>query len=149
MRDRLDVLAPTAPSSPGFVPAIPPLPLAALAAALWVIGWLALAWQARARGVGAPPLRLAGPGMTIIAALIFASATFVLDHRINATDLAVVARDAPLHVLPALGSDRGSTLRTGDITRVLEATGAWARVAADGGREGWLDASALAPIPHD
>jgi hypothetical protein len=52
-------------------------------------------------------------------------------------------------VLPALASDRGATLRTGDITRVLQAQGAWARVAADGGREGWMDAAALAPIPHD
>jgi hypothetical protein len=52
-------------------------------------------------------------------------------------------------VLPALASDRGATLRTGDIARVLETEGAWARVLADGGRQGWMDASALAPIPHD
>ena len=149
VRDRLDLLSPTAPSSPGFVPAIPPLPLAALAAMLWVIAWLSLGWQARKRGAAAPPLHVAVPVMTMVAALCFASATFLLDHRINATDLAVVARDAPLHVLPALASDRGATLRTGDITRVLQAQGAWARVAADGGREGWMDASALAPIPHD
>ena len=35
------------------------------------------------------------------------------------------------------------------MTRVLESEGAWARVAADGGREGWMDAAALALIPHD
>jgi tetratricopeptide (TPR) repeat protein len=149
VRDRLDLLSPTAPSSPGFVPAMPPLPLAAVAAALWVIGWLSVGWQSRRRGPTAPPLRLSMPVMTMALALFCAGATFMLDQRINATDLAVVARDAPLHVLPALGSDRGATLRTGDITRVLQAQGAWARVAADGGRVGWLDAAALALIPHD
>ncbi|HEY2898230.1 MAG TPA: hypothetical protein VGJ12_13910 [Gemmatimonadaceae bacterium] len=149
VRDRLDVLSPTASSSLGFVPAIPPLPLAALAALLWVIAWVSLAWQARRRGAAAPPLRIALPVTVALAALVFATSTLLLDRRINASDLAVVAHDAPLHVLPALGSDRGSTLRTGDIARILEAEGAWARVAADGGREGWMDASALSPIPHD
>jgi hypothetical protein len=149
VRDRLDLISPTAPSSPGFVPAIPPLPLAALAALLWIAGWLSLAWQARRRGAMAPPLQLTGPVVAAVAALFFAGATVLLDQRINATDLAVVARDAPLHVLPALASDRGATLRTGDMARILEAEGAWARVSADGGREGWLDAAALAPIPHD
>ncbi|HMA04076.1 MAG TPA: BatD family protein [Gemmatimonadaceae bacterium] len=148
-RERLDLLSPTAPSSFGFVPEIPLLPLAVFAAALWVLAWLSLGWQARTRGAAAPPLRVAVPAVAMLVALLFAGATFLLDRRINATDLAVVARDAPLHVLPALGSDRGSTLRTGDIARVLEADGAWARVAADGGRQGWMDASALAPIPHD
>ncbi|HEV7705245.1 MAG TPA: BatD family protein [Gemmatimonadaceae bacterium] len=149
VRDRLDLISPTAPSSPGFVPAIPPLPLAAFAALLWIVGWLSLAWQGRRRGAMAPPLRLTLSVVAAVAGLFFAGATALLDRRINATDLAVVARDAPLHVLPALGSDRGATLRTGDMTRILEAEGAWARVSADGGREGWLDAAALAPIPHD
>ena len=149
VRDRLDLISPTAPSSPGFVPAVPPLPLAALAALLWIGGWLSLAWQARRRGAMAPRLQLTIPVVATAAALFFAAATALLDRRINATDLAVVARDAPLHVLPALASDRGATLRTGDMTRILEAQGAWARVSADGGREGWLDAAALALIPHD
>ncbi len=149
VRDRLDLIAPTAPGSPGFVPAIPPLPLAALATFLWIVAWGSLAWQARKRGAAAPPLRLAMPAIAACAALCFAGATLLLDRRINATDLAVIARDAPLHVLPALASDRGATLRTGDFARVLELEGAWARVSADGGREGWMDASALALIPHD
>jgi hypothetical protein len=149
VRDRLDLISPTAPSSLGFVPAVPPLPLAALAALLWVAGWLSLAWQGRKRGPLAPPLQLTAPVVAAVAALFFAGATVLLDQRINATDLAVVARDAPLHVLPALGSDRGATLRTGDMTRIIEAEGAWARVSADGGRAGWVDAAALARIPHD
>ena len=149
VRDRLDLISPTAPSSPGFVPAVPPLPLAALAALLWIAGWLSLAWQARKRGPMAPRLQLTVPIVATAAALFFGAATALLDRRINASDLAVVARDAPLHVLPALASDRGATLRTGDLTRILESEGAWARVSADGGREGWLDAAALAPIPHD
>ena len=149
VRDRLDLISPAGPSSPGFVPAVPPLPLATLAAALWLAGWLSLAWQARKRGAAAPPLRLAMPIVVACAALSLAGATALLDRRIDAVDLAVVARDAPLHVLPALASDRGATLRTGDVARVLESEGAWARVSADGGREGWMDAAALAPIPHD
>ncbi|MBA2685794.1 MAG: BatD family protein [Gemmatimonadaceae bacterium] len=149
VRDRLDLIAPTAPSSPGFVPAMPPLPLALVALLLWLVAWLSLAWQSRKRGAAVPPLRLVMPFVAGCAALCFAGATELLDRRINATDLAVVAKDAPLHVLPALASDRGATLRTGDIARVLEAEGAWARVTADGGREGWMDAAALARIPHD
>jgi hypothetical protein len=149
VRDRLDLISPTSPSSPGFVPAVPPLPLAAVAAALWLAAWLSLAWQSRKRGASAPPLRLGTPVVAACAALFFAGATAVLDRRINAQDLAVIAKDAPLHVLPALGSDRGATLRTGDVARVLESEGAWARVLADGGRQGWMDAAALAPIPHD
>ncbi|MEO7040489.1 MAG: BatD family protein [Gemmatimonadaceae bacterium] len=149
VRDRLDLISPTAPSSPGFVPAMPPLPLALVAAALWLAAWLSLAWQARTRGAAAPPLRIATPALAMCAALFFAGATVALDRRINATDLAVIAKDAPLHVLPALASDRGATLRTGDVARILEAEGAWARVSADGGRQGWMDASALASIPHD
>ena len=149
VRDHIDVLSPTAPSSLGFVPAVPPLPIAALAAILWLVAWISLGWQARARGSAAPPLRLAMPVTVALAALMFATSALMLDRRINATDLAIVAHDSPLHVLPALASDRGSTLRTGDFTRILQSEGAWARVAADGGREGWLDASALTPIPHD
>ena len=143
------MLSPTAPSSIGFVPAVPPLPIAALAAILWVVVWVSLGWQARTRGAAAPPLRLAMPATVGLAALAFAISALLLDRRINATDLAIVAHDSPLHVLPALASDRGSTLRTGDFARILHSEGAWARVAADGGREGWLDASALTPIPHD
>ena len=149
VRDRLDLIAPTAPSSPGFVPAIPPHPLAALATLLWLAAWASLAWQSRTRGASAPSLRLTLPIVSACAALCFAGATVLLDRRINATDLAVVATDAPLHVLPALASDRGATLRTGDVARVLESEGAWARVSADGGRAGWMDAAALARIPHD
>jgi len=149
VRDRIDVLSPTAPSSIGFVPAVPPLPIAALAAILWVIAWVSLGWQARTRGAAAPPLRFAMPATVGLAALVFATSALLLDRRIDATDLAIVAHDSPLHVLPALASDRGSTLRTGDFARILHSEGAWARVAADGGREGWLDASALTPIPHD
>ncbi|MEO6209186.1 MAG: hypothetical protein ABIQ10_03560 [Gemmatimonadaceae bacterium] len=149
VRDRLDLISPTAPSSPGFVPAMPPLPLAALAVALWLAAWLSLAWQARKRGAAAQRLRVATPALAMCAAIFFAAATVALDRRINASDLAVIAKDAPLHVLPALASDRGATLRTGDIARILESEGAWARVSADGGRQGWMDASALARIPHD
>jgi hypothetical protein len=149
VRDRLDLISPTAPSSPGFVPAMPPAPLALLAALLWLAGWLSLAWQARRRGTAAPRLRLTVPVVATLAAIFFASATAFLDRRIDATDLAVVAHDAPLRLLPALAADRGPTLRTGDVARVLETEGAWARVSADGGRAGWMDAAALAPIPHD
>jgi tetratricopeptide (TPR) repeat protein len=149
VRDRIDLIAPVAPSSPGFVPAMPPAPVALLAAMLWLAGWLSLAWQARRRGATAPALRPALPAVLIIAALFFAAATFALDRRINAPNVAVIAHDTPLRVLPALGADRGATLRTGDVAWVEEEQGAWARVSADGGREGWMDAAALELIPHD
>jgi len=149
VRDRIDLIAPVAASSPGFVPAMPPAPLALLAAILWLAGWLSLAWQARRRGGSALPLRPAIPVVLTVSALLFAATTVALDRRINAANVAVIAHDTPLHVLPALGADRGATLRTGDVAWVREEQGAWARVSADGGREGWMDAAALDIVPHD
>ena len=149
VRDRIDLLSPAGPSSPGFVPAMPPAPLALFAAMLWLAGWLWLAWQARRRGPSAPPLRTGGPIVLTLAALFAAAAAVALDHRINATNVAVIAHDVPLRVLPALAADRGATLRTGDVAWIVEEQGAWAHVSADGGRDGWMDAAALDPIPHD
>ena len=149
VRDRIDLVAPVGATSPGFVPAMPPAPLALVAALLWIAGWLVLAWQAQSRGPSAPPLRLGVPIVLTVAALCIAAATVALERRINATNVAVIAHDTPLRVLPALGADRGATLHTGDVAWVVEEQGAWARVSADGGREGWMDAAALDPIPHD
>ena len=149
VRDRIDLIAAVGPSSPGFVPAVPPAPLALLAAMLWLAGWLSLAWRARRRRASERPLEPAMPVVLTVAALFFATATLALDRRINATNVAVIAHDTPLRVLPALGADRGATLHTGDVAWVVEQQGAWARVSADGGREGWMDAAALDPIPHD
>jgi len=149
VRDRIDLIAPASAASPGFVPAIPPAPLALFAAALWMAAWMLLAWHARTRGPDAPPLRAGVPILLVGAALCLAAATAALDRRINAPNVAVIAHDTPLRALPALGADRGPTLRTGDVALVVEEQGAWARVSADGGRSGWMDASALDPIPHD
>jgi tetratricopeptide (TPR) repeat protein len=149
VRDRLDLIAPTSAGSPGFVPAIPPALLALLAALLWAAGWLSLAWQGRRRGPSAPALHFTIPMVAALAALCFAGAAALLDRRIDASDLAVIAHDTPLRLLPALAADRGATLRAGEVARVAEAEGAWVRVTAEGGRSGWMDAAALAPIPHD
>jgi tetratricopeptide (TPR) repeat protein len=149
VRDRIDLLSPGGPTSPGFVPAMPVAPLAWFAALLWLAGWLSLAWQGRKRGASAVPLRTGVPIVLTLAALFAASAVVALDYRINASNVAVIAHDVPLRLLPALAADRGATLRTGDVAWVVEEQGAWALVSADGGRSGWMDASALDPIPHD
>jgi uncharacterized protein YgiM (DUF1202 family) len=45
--------------------------------------------------------------------------------------------------LPALGAEAGATPLTGELVRVIDRSGVWARVEASGGREGWIDGGRL------
>ncbi|HEX6536526.1 MAG TPA: SH3 domain-containing protein [Gemmatimonadaceae bacterium] len=146
VRDRLAFLGIGAGSGLGSVPPIPPVPLALLAAALWLAGWALVAGRAARRRFGGA-LALAGGALG--AAVALGAATALIDRRLAARDLAVVARDAPLHLLPALGADRGADLRMGEVARVAEREGGWVRVIADGGREGWIDATSIYPLDRD
>jgi hypothetical protein len=143
-RDRLELLG--AASGTGAVPTIPPTPLALLAAALWLAGWGALAW----RTGGRRPVRVWSLAtLALGAAAILATVSASIDSRLAARDLVVVSHDAELHDLPALGSDHTATVRTGEVARVMDRHGPWARIATDGGRLGWTVASDLSSLARD
>jgi hypothetical protein len=143
VRDRLEVLGSAASSGPAGVPRVPPVPLALGAALLWIGGWLLLAWSLRRR-------RTREAGALVAAclgvALALGAAAASIDARLAARDLVVLAHDAPLRLLPALGSEQRSTARTGEIARVTERDGHWAHVITEAGRDGWMDADSLYSI---
>ena len=143
MRDRLEMLG--AASGMGAVPAIPPTPVALLAAACWVLAWGTLAWTLARRASGARALI----GGTLAVAVVLGALAASLDARLAARDLVVVTQDAPLHDLPALASDRSTTLRPGEIARVVEREGPWVRVDTDGGRQGWAELDDLTSLARD
>ncbi|HKV51283.1 MAG TPA: SH3 domain-containing protein, partial [Gemmatimonadaceae bacterium] len=144
VRDRLEMLG--AVSGLGAVPAIPPTPIALVAAACWVLAWGALAWNLARRR--APAARVLVAGSLAIAIVLGAVAASV-DARLAARDLVLVIQDAPLHDLPALASDRTTTLRPGEIARVVERQGPWVRVDTDGGRHGWAELDDLTSLSRD
>ena len=125
---------------------MPPLPLALGAAMLWLLSWGGLAVGLR-RGRGWRTARAAVPALA--AAVVVGGSAASLDQRLAARDLAVIGGDAPLRLAPALSVERASTLRTGEVIRVLGRDGAWAWVVADGDRDGWMDASLLLPLSRD
>ena len=145
MRDRLEILG--AASGLGAVPAIPPAPIALVAAALWIAAWVAIAWHLarRQRLAGARPLILGA----LTVAIVLGGLAAAVDARLAGRDLVVVTEDAPLHDLPALASDRSTTLRPGEIARVVEREGPWARVTTDGGRHGWAESDDLTSLARN
>jgi tetratricopeptide (TPR) repeat protein len=145
VRERLDLLAPTAGLGIGAVLPVPPLPLALLAASLWVAAWAILAWPPRRGRSG----RLAVALASAVAALVLGEAVAFLDARLAARDLVVVAHDTPLRLLPALGADRGAVVRIGEAARVLEREGPWVHVVAEGERDGWIEAATVLPLARD
>jgi hypothetical protein len=146
VRERLDLLTPTRGLGVGTVLPIPPLPLALAAAALWVGGWIVLAWPNRRRGaLGSSTLALGAAA----AALVLGATAAVLDARLAARDLVVVAHETTLRLLPALGADRGAVVRVGEAARVLEREGPWTHIVADGDRDGWIEAATVLPLARD
>jgi hypothetical protein len=144
MRERLERLMPTTGRGEGAVPSLPVLPIALLAAALWLGGWAVMAIRLRRRTPGAS----LGVGL-VIGAVVIGLAAAQLEARLSARGLNVIATTGPLHLLPLLGTDATGSVRVGDVARVVERRGAWARVAADGGRDGWIEAARLLPLDRD
>jgi tetratricopeptide (TPR) repeat protein len=145
-RDRLEYIGAAPGSGIAAIPAIPVVPLALLAAALWLGGWLLLAWciaRRRTRG------RLALITCALGAAIALAGAAAVLDARLAARDLGVLARETPLRLLPSLGAQSRATMHSGDMARITNRSGVWVHVEADGGKAGWMEAAALISIARD
>ncbi|MCE9601224.1 MAG: hypothetical protein K8S21_03300 [Gemmatimonadetes bacterium] len=142
LRDRLArVRAPQDRGAANVWP-VPPLPVATLALVLWWAAWLALALAARRGPVGALWLLLA-PSVLLI------GAAAVVESRLRADDLVVIATAAPLRALPALGAEAGSVPLVGEVVTVLEHRGVWVRISLDAGRQGWYPAERTYPLVRD
>jgi hypothetical protein len=143
VRDRVALAG--ADAGAGRVLPVPPLALALGAAALWLAAWgLAAGRAARRLPVATPPV-----GSALVLSLALAAATWAQEDHLAARGLAVVARGQPLHVSATLTADPTGSVRTGEVTRVLARAGAWARVEAGPGQDGWLPAAALLPLAQD
>jgi tetratricopeptide (TPR) repeat protein len=143
VRDRL-ALTPAAHA--GMRMAVPPVtPDAALllGAALWVLGWAAVAyrgWRREHAGAAIPVLG---------AALIALAVVEPMDRWIAAPELTVVAGEAVPRVRPLLGADAGMRLRTGELARITRRQGVWLHVETASGRSGWIPADAVRPVGRD
>ncbi|MFL5577070.1 MAG: hypothetical protein ACJ79S_13990 [Gemmatimonadaceae bacterium] len=145
--DARERLALVGPSQQGAIATVPRIPLdAATVAALvvWCGGWALLLLAARRRRARAT---LSAWGAAALAtSLALTVAARGLASACAAHGLAVVEDRGPLRALPALSADQGAALVPGDVARILSREGAWARVALDGEREGWIEWERLVPL---
>ncbi len=121
---------------------VPPLAMAVLALILWLVGWWLLASRARRGPVG---WRV----VVLVPAVLCAVAAYVVEDRLRAQDLVVIASAAPLRTLPALGADQGAVPITGEVVRVRERRGVWLRIELDAQRAGWYPAERTYPLVRD
>lgn len=121
---------------------VPPLPVAVLALALWVVAWWLLARRARRGPLG---WRL----VVLVPSLVCAVTAYVIEDRLRAADLVVIASSAPLRTLPALGADQGAVPIAGEVVRVRERRGVWLRLELDAQRSGWYPAERTYPLVRD
>jgi len=121
---------------------VPPLPLGALAFVLWWAAWIVLAMHAR-RGPARARWLLLVPSVAI------GAMAAMLEWQLRAADLLVIATQAPLRTLPALGSEGGAVPLVGEVVRVRERRGVWARIELDAGRSGWYPVERTYPLKRD
>ena len=141
-RSRLASLRPITPSDPAWVPPVPRWMLPGLAGALWVAMWVFLAIRIRGGPRRIRDLAVA----TGTFALLAVGAAWENERRVAGRDLAVMATDGPLRTLPALAADRAALGSAGEIGRLAERSGEWARIVLPNGREGWVERQRLLPI---
>lgn len=132
-RDRLSLIGADAGAGRESVWPIPRRMPAWMALALWLAAWIAL-WRGEHRRIALA---------AVVVAIALAGTALVQQTRLTDARVAVVAQPAPLRLLPALGAEAGATPLTGELVRVLQRDGLWVRVAASGGREGWIDGGRL------
>jgi tetratricopeptide (TPR) repeat protein len=133
-RNNLDGVREIGPSAPGWTPPLPRSASVWLFATLWFAGW-GIAWAAR-RSRWQPFARLSLPLVTC--ALLVGILAIEIESRVAGNRLAVVQAATSLSVDPAIGMERGPTVATGEIVRVVGRRGTWVRVEASDDRDGWL-----------
>ena len=146
VRARLDL---TPGPARGAIAAVPPVPtgiVALLGLGLWWAAWV-VATLRIARGARAPGPR----SMYALYGLVAASvvAYVLLDERLDARTLSVVADPTSLRAIPSLAADPGPPTRTGNIVRVIQRDGRWSHVAGGSGEEGWIESDRLRSLRRD
>lgn len=141
-RDRLERIRPASPADPAWVPALPRWLLPGLAALLWITAWGCLAIRLRTGARWARDWAVASGAM----ALLTIGAAAQMEQRVAGRDLVVLAAHGPLRTLPALAADRTARAAAGEVARVAERGGEWARVVLPDGREGWVERQRLLSI---
>lgn len=124
---------------PGWVPAVPRDAPALLFLFLWIAA-CALAL------VGVRPAYAWArhwPMPLAVAAMLIGLGSIELQQRITGASIAVVRTELTVVSDPALGLDRGASLATGEVVRVVGRRGVWTRIESTAGREGWLPSSEL------
>jgi hypothetical protein len=145
VRTRLDLLPGSGWGEVGYVPPTPTVAVALVAALLWLSACaMATVWARNANSSVARRALVLTASAAAVAALAVR-----LDERLAGRDIAVSRAATPLRAMPALGAERSATLTTGEIVRVLERRDVWARIAASGDREGWLEAERLTSAGRD
>ena len=141
-RSRLQQLRPLSPRDPGWVPPVPRWLLPGLAAALWLAAWACIAIRLRTGARWARDWAMATGAMALMAA----GAAMQVDRRVAARDLVVVAGHGPLRTLPAIAADRSALASAGEVARIDERGGTWARIVLPDGRAGWVERQRLVSL---
>ena len=122
--------------------------LSEFALAAMVLYWLAAAAaivlllrRARQR-----PLRRAALACAVLATVmaLLGAGRWSSYHHLQRAVVAV--ESVQMHTGPAASFEAAQTLTEGWIVHVLSREAGWARVSAEGGARGWVDASALAMV---
>ena len=145
VRARLRQVGNPSITSVAWVPPVPPRGLTILLGALWV-GACVLALLRTVSRRRIPASAIVAPA---IAAAALAAGAILLDERLAARTLVVVAQATPLRALPALAGEPLVTLHAGAVARTVHQRGEWALVRVDDGREGWVEAPILISLARD
>lgn len=141
-RSRLEGIRQLPPTDPAWVPPAPRWLLPGLAGILWLIAWGALAVRIRGGARWARDWAVAAGTMAVLAG----GAAWEAERRIAGRDLNVVAEDGALRTLPALAAERSALASVGEVGRIDQRGGEWARLVLPDGREGWIERQRLLPI---
>ena len=145
VRTRLKLVQSTSIRSFSWVPPVSVTLVAIVIAAAWVGAWLLA--LVRAAGRTSIPRRLV-TGLAASALLLIAGG-ILLDERLAAKHLSVVAEATMLRALPALAGEAVQSVHPGELVRTVARRGEWALVQLDGGREGWIEAPMLVSIARN
>ena len=141
-RERIAAIGPIAIDAEGYVPPVPVNALAAVALALWIVAWLALALPAARRPGAVRPVA----GGIIVVAVVALLAALELDQRLDPRGLAVLRGATTLLDDPSPTANSSATGTVGEVGRLGIREGEWIRITLDGGRAGWMPVRGMIPM---
>ncbi|HEX5579927.1 MAG TPA: SH3 domain-containing protein [Gemmatimonadaceae bacterium] len=148
LRPRLALLPGAQLEGAAAVPPVSPRLLEWLALVAWAAAWAGAAWWLVARRAprGGVPI-VSGAGVAV--ALLVWAAVVLLDERLAARDLAVVATSGPARSTAALTAPAAGALEAGQVVRVRDRRGVWTRVSDGAGATGWVEDARLRELRRD